>query len=447
MPAASELSAPCEQASAARRPRPRLARVVAAVLRDPFAQKGVLSVIDQAIVSGTSFATSVIIGRLCSKEDLGLYYLALSIILIVRGVQEQLIATPYRIHCNRQHGESLAGYTGSMLVHQSGLVVLTMFGLLGLVGLTALGLGPADLAPAVWALLGAVPFLLLRECVRQVAFARLEMATAIGWDLIVSVLQIGGLLVLWHLHLLSVVTAYLVLGGAGGAALFGWLYFRRESWHITAARILPDWRRNWSLAKWALGSLLVSSATPYIGPWLLASCHGVTATGVLAACTSVAGLSQMLLMGMNNYLSSQSARAYACGGAPELRRVLIKSAVVFAVTIGGFCLILVVAGDAVLTLAYGTKYAGHGDVIAAAAVYVLAIAFGNVAGNGLWAIERSQAHFKADLGALLVTLVATFYLIPPLGPLGAALAALAGAVSGTIVRIAAMWPFLEGEPT
>ena len=38
---------------------------------DPVVRKGLLSVFDQGVVSGTSFVTSVLIGRLCGKADLG----------------------------------------------------------------------------------------------------------------------------------------------------------------------------------------------------------------------------------------------------------------------------------------------------------------------------------------------------------------------------------------
>ena len=50
-------------------------------------QSSGLSILDQALVSGTSFVTSVILGRCAGREDLGIYYLALSVILFVRGLQ------------------------------------------------------------------------------------------------------------------------------------------------------------------------------------------------------------------------------------------------------------------------------------------------------------------------------------------------------------------------
>src|SRR5262249_7184664 len=82
-----------------------------------------LSISDQALVSGASFATSVIIGRTCSKEDLGVYSLALSLVLFIRGIQGELVCSPYAIFSSRREGRDLAAYTGSTLVHYLSLTV------------------------------------------------------------------------------------------------------------------------------------------------------------------------------------------------------------------------------------------------------------------------------------------------------------------------------------
>src|SRR5437879_3484327 len=84
-----------------------------------------LSVLDQAVVSGTSFATSVLLGRFTSQQELGVYYLALSVIYFARGVQEQLVSAPYMIYCSRKQGAALAEYAGSALMHQCVVMLAT----------------------------------------------------------------------------------------------------------------------------------------------------------------------------------------------------------------------------------------------------------------------------------------------------------------------------------
>jgi O-antigen/teichoic acid export membrane protein len=209
------------------------------------------------------------------------------------------------------------------------------------------------------------------------------------------------------------------------------LRFRRE-------RIAGDWRRNWALARWALAALLAASLTPYVAPWLLAAWHSEAEVGTLAACMSLVGLSQMFLIGIGNWLSPQAARAFALGGVVKLRGVLLWTGIVYAVIIGGLCLLFIVAGNWLVVLVYGSQYAGCGNVVSVTALAILAHSLGNVAGNGLWAMEQPRALLAADSVMLLVTLAVALAAIGPMGALGAALAALAGAVAGAAVRTASL---------
>ena len=70
------------------------ARLMATTIARPAVRQGALALLDQAVVSGTSFATSVIIGRLCSKEALGVFYLALTFVYLARGVQGNAGSAP-----------------------------------------------------------------------------------------------------------------------------------------------------------------------------------------------------------------------------------------------------------------------------------------------------------------------------------------------------------------
>src|SRR5205807_1767920 len=92
-------------------------RILAVAPRFPLAFTGLISIFDQAIFSGTSFLTAVLIGRATSPDELGMYYLILSIILVISGVQDQIIASPYDVYSKRRHGRELAEYNGSICAH------------------------------------------------------------------------------------------------------------------------------------------------------------------------------------------------------------------------------------------------------------------------------------------------------------------------------------------
>src|SRR5262249_44198171 len=159
-----------------------------------------------------------------------------------------LTCMPYAVYCHRRRGAALATYTGSCLAHAlafSGLVVL---GLAALLAALIAGAGPGALAPTVGGLLAAGPLLLLREFIRQVAFARLRVGLAIATDAVVVVLQIGGLAALALRSEISAAGVFAVLGGACAVAFLGWLLARVEPLRFARASFVADWRHNWALA-------------------------------------------------------------------------------------------------------------------------------------------------------------------------------------------------------
>ena len=70
------------------------------------------------------------IGRLCSKEEYGLYALGFSLIIFFTDFQTALISTPYMVYSPRLNGDEKRQYTGSTLVHQLTISVLASFMLL-----------------------------------------------------------------------------------------------------------------------------------------------------------------------------------------------------------------------------------------------------------------------------------------------------------------------------
>ncbi len=402
--------------------------------RFPSASMGLLSIFDQAIVSGTGFATAVIIGRMTSPDQLGLYYMTLSIVLLAVGIQDQVVAAPYLVYAKRRQGRELAQYSGSMWCHHLILTVVSVVGLSVAIAILW-ATGTATITPGLWALLGAGPLLLLREDIRRFSFANLNVRSAVGVDATVCVAQLGGLLLLGYFGRLSLFAIFGVMGASCALACVGWLLFDRPTVRFAWQRFWPDWRHNWEFAKWALRGHLVGSTTPYVMIWIVSFAMGPVAAGVLGACATLIGITRVLQAGVTNILTTQSAHAFATGGSADLRRVLIRAAAFLGLAIGVVCLLVLASGDALAVLVYGAFYQGCGAILFTLALSALVTSLGIVAGNGLWAIDRPRSNFVADVCCMVVTLVAAVFLVFSWGVLGAALAILAGSVVATIVRV------------
>lgn len=401
---------------------------------------GAIAVFDQAVVSGTNFATIVMVERLGSQESLGVYYLAFTIVVLARGVQGQLVSAPYGVLVHRRsRQDDLAEYAGSLLVHHLLLAATCVVGLLLLLGVLSVVGGPAGLTSVVWILLVATPLILLRDFVRGFCFAHLNPAGTLVVDVIVAAIQLGGLALLGAIGGVTAGAAYAITGGACAVASIAWFLSRNRHefrWRVESIR--RDWLSNWRFGRWALASYLVGSTSLQVLPWIIAFTHGAAATGVWAACMSLVGLANVFVQGMLNWLSPRAAHTYAKGGMVELRRILWIAAGTMIAALGAFLIVVGLSGDYLIVLVYGSLYAGTGMAFLLLTTSVLLMSVGAVAGNGLWAIGRPADNFAGDVSAILATLLAACVLIAPFGVLGAAIAASLGYAFGVTVRIYAL---------
>jgi hypothetical protein len=245
----------------------RALRWAARLAGDAMLRKSLLSIADQGVVSATNFAITIILSRLCGKPEVGLYYLALQVFFFARGVQEQLIASPYLVYGGRKQPSEAARYAGSTLAHE---VVLLIAIALSLAMAAAYGGASPALRELLWLLVGAAPLMLLREFIRQFSFAELKVAQALALDCGVAALQIAALAVVAWLGLLTTPLTYIVLSIGCGIAAVAWLLLRRGTFATESSAILPDWVHNWRFGRWALASLLLGQTNKRC-PW---SCHG-----------------------------------------------------------------------------------------------------------------------------------------------------------------------------
>lgn len=393
---------------------------------DSNAWDGALSLVDQAVFSAASFLTTILVGRFGSHHDLGTYSLGFTLVLMTMCVANAIITAPYTVYGNRLRGRARDEYAGSLLVYLGLLAGLVAIGLALSAVVLSLGIAQPPAAALLWALAGAIPFVLVRQFARELTFAHLRVATVLVLDIAVALVQVGGLAYLAVSGHLSAVTAHLMVGLACAAGGLGWFALARPSFVVRRDQLAGAFRRNWVFGRWVLASQLSFVCHSYIVYWLVAWKLGIAATGVLAACETIVAFSNPFVFGMNNYLGPRIARAFADGGRSHVRRVVRKSAFFLGGVMAVVCGVVVVWGGKLVCLLYGNAYADRGHTVAILALGVFVSALGQSPGLGLLAMERSDATFRLRLQGLCVTVVAAWFLVGPLGILGAAYALLAG---------------------
>jgi O-antigen/teichoic acid export membrane protein len=397
-------------------------RLINAFLPSAALQKDIVALADQGTASITNFLTSVIVGRACMKEQLGLYTLGFSILFFMLHAQNSLVSLPYTVRAPRYlKDDSLGYYSGTTLVCQliwSALVVALLISI-GIV-LSLATTGANGISSVIWTLAATSSVILFRQYVRRFCFAHLRMGTALLLDSSVAVIQLSGLLCLAHLRILSASTAYMVTGVACALTCAVWFTSSRKLFKYDFAQLASVFQLHWSFGKWLLTSGLVIAAATQAYPWLLSHFQGVGAVGVLSACLGVAYLINPLVIGAENVVGPKSAHVYAQGGIKRLRRTVVTYTLLLGAALGLYSLLLICCGDWIVSVIYGHEYTGNGVIVATLAVAQLAAALAMPVGFGLMAIENSRAIMISSLIALFITVICGVWMVRSFGVLGAA---------------------------
>jgi O-antigen/teichoic acid export membrane protein len=376
---------------------------------------------DQGVVSIANFLTGIIVARTCTKHDFGLYAVVMTLALAASNFQQALIAGPYTVYMRKHAGENARPYAGSVLIHQFLLSITLALGLLLAAAILQLIPDRADLGHVILALAAAIVFILLREFARQFSFAELASHHALAIDLVVVTVQVTSLAALAWTGAMTASRAYLVWGIAAACGGLGWLGVRHALFSPQRKRIRRDFSENWTYARWVVAQCIVFILGVQVYPWFLLHHHGEAANGALAACMGVVFLANPFVLGLGNFIAPRAVHALHDHGLPGLRRVVRRFCLFFLASMGGFALLLCLAGDFILQIIYTQKYAGHGIAIAILAISQWIWAITIPINYGLNALERPDAAFKSLAISTVFSLTAGFLLVREFAETGVAL--------------------------
>ena len=403
-------------------------------------QDALVCLVDQGVVSVAGFATTILISRYASSSELGVYYIALHIVLFVRGIQQQMICIPYTIYQHQHADQRSDQYRGSCLIQHLGLMALVLL-FLTAQGIFALnGWGEVESAPALFVLVALMPVLMLREIARHYCFTHLKKVSALIIDASISALQIGALFALGYLGYLNGASAWAVIGLASLSTLAVWYLKSGPNVDFAKPSISADWSQNWSFGKWAVAGQLIGSLPTFILPLVLAAVVSTTGTGYFAAAMTLIGLANIFNSGMTNFLTPRAALVYVEHGVAGLQNILIKMAILFIVTLGSFIALISLSGGWIAEAIYG--YKNLHTVMTVLAIAKLFEAMVIVASTGLFVMEKIKANFYVDICLMVFALIAMACLVSPLGIVGAAWTLAATAIFNAVARLLVLRHFL-----
>jgi O-antigen/teichoic acid export membrane protein len=355
-------------------------------------RRGLLALGDQGLVSITNFATALLIGRVCGKPELGVYTLAWTLLSMVTEISGALITTPYTVFSPQLSRFRKSRYLGSLFVHQ--LVFAIIFALVIVSGAclgSLYGWISHSLRNVFATTAGAVVFVCVKEFVRRVSFAELKIGSAFLIDAMACGVQVGGVLLLFHLGSLSTSRTLEVLGISSAVAAGIWLWLRRRTFRFESLLYERDLRRNWRFAKWVLASGLLSAIARYLYPWMLAAFHGTSATGGWAACAAIVAMCNPAVLGLSNYALPRISNIYARSGSAAMQRSVNRFSLLFVLLLLPVVVTLGACGERIVTGVYGMAYAGSAAVLFLLGLNMLINTLTNPYSQGLFNLDSAKA--------------------------------------------------------
>ena len=378
-----------------------------------------LSLLDQALISATNMCTSVIIGRTCPKEQLGLYASGLSLILLVTAIQSALIAVPYTITSPRVPTGEHALYKGSTVLQQVCLVSLSMVAFLG-VSVFGFGHRSNDLRRIVLVLALIIGMICFRDFARRISYAELHFGFALCIDGALALLQLAGIGILAWTHQLTAAKALLAVGVASASASAMWFVVNRKTIKFSLSHALMGFRVNWAFGRWLFASSVLWSVCIDQYPWLIAAIRTPSEAAIWASSYGVMAFMNPIVLAVNNDAGPRIAHDYAVNGPGGLSHTVFRSArIALLITVpilGG----LLLFGSQLVRLMYGAKFGGTGFMVSLLAIglwfYAISLSFP----YGMLALNRPGIDFGVNVACLVSFLGGGFWLVRQYGAFGAA---------------------------
>ena len=409
--------------------------------------KILMSLADQATISGVRFLTSVMIVRCAGKEELGIYSISFGFLVIATCIQDTLVSAPFTLFHSREEGDNRRSYQGSILIQviALGIVSALAFALAWGVG-GRLGIS-AELNEALGILAIATPFVLLREFARRVELARLRITTAFCIDATSGLIQLLFLGVLIQFNLLHVVGVYLATGASCAIPAFVWLFTAYRGNKYLRHSISSEMTRHWSVGRWPFIAQVVGVLHFQGVVWIVGWQLGTATAGLFAACNYVVYIINPLALGVCNSLSPLAVLTYRQSGVARVHSLIALAMVGMGTAIAVLSIFIYWNADILLTTMYNDPaFEGHGLLMLFLGINMTLGVAHMMNDQGVWAIEYPRWLLRSTLLTVVVTLVLALPFTREWGLNGAAWSMILGRFVGLTYQSSMFFLFSNERP-
>jgi O-antigen/teichoic acid export membrane protein len=396
--------------------------------------KSIGALCDQGVVSVGNFATNVVLARQLPPAEYGTYVLISAAALVANGIHNAAIVSPLMVKVAPASPDSQRKYaTGSLAMTAVFSVVAVAIVMFGAISLHRVEVGAlAAFAAVAWQ---------LQETVRRAMFAQRRNMEAIWGDFISYPGQAVAVMVLAHLHLLTLERAFIAL------ALTSLLAAAVQTVQIQASAIrsgelVIQVREFWTMARWMLGAAVLGGVTAQIFPWALAATHDRVYAATFQALINVLGVTHPVILSIAAVIIPAIAALKGDRKSHSARRIAWMYTLQIEALLAPYFLVLLCWPGRVLTLFYGSSspYVVQTTALRLMVLlYVITVPM-SVWGGALTGAEEVRAGFRVQVWGVILSAVIGIPLCFWFGLVGA----ITGDSSVRLVRAVKAWRTFVG---
>ena len=409
-------------------------------------RKGLLTIVDQAIVSGTRFLTTIIIGKFCSLESLTAFSIGLSFVVLGNCLIDGLLIKPYTVISASMTSEERKRYQSSCFLQMIFWASLCMVVTVAIGFLLSFKDSLAPFSKTCIAAGIAIPFSISVEFSRRLAYASLNVIFAIVIDLLMCIGQLSTIAILLRVDLLADWSAFVAVGTGCLLGTFVGLFNRIIHFQkSTLALHKTYFIKNVLFGRWLLLGQIVGVIHPYIVLWTLASLLTPSKTGTYVAAETIVLICNPLMLAIGTLAVPLFASALAKSGVAGINKVFFMTSIVAVTESVILMAIFGLTGELLLTLLFEENFSGQGILIWILASGFICSSLSILIESALAALSKPKATFVARLIGALTTAILVLPLVSYWGTVGGATSLIIGSFVATGGQFIVLRSFLKKE--
>jgi O-antigen/teichoic acid export membrane protein len=415
--------------------------------------RSALSVIDQGLLSGSSFLLNVALARALSKEGYGAFSVCFAVLLFVSGLHNVLVVEPTTVLGSSRYWNRLPEYfAGQLQVHLLVAVGLASLGMMAAVA-EMLYQGGKPLLPATLALGIGLPLILLLFVVRRMCYVLQNPSLAAQASSLYCFTLMTGMLLLWRVGRLTSASAFLLMAlGSLLASLFVMQRLSLSLRGLLAGGTVPLnelLRENWNYAHWLVLTSALSWMSVQMQAILTAGFLALPAAGALRAMQLPSLLMSQLIAATMLLLLPSMSQELGRGTSSRLHQKVVLVTAALTLFGIGFTAIVFLGSASLERLLFVGKYASVAWLMP---LLCLAPVFTGLASGfsyALRALRKSKFEMLAYVVSAVVATGLALLLVPRWGLRGAAWSIVGGtaALAAAVVSCYLKWGRVEATPS